>query len=131
VIHSRESNPEALQVLKSHAANIKGGVFHFFSGDEVLARQVLDMGLYIGVDGPITYKSSGTQRQVVKFCPLDRILIETDCPYLAPIPKRGKRNEPAYARIVAEEVARIKEISIEQLAEITTTNARRLFGKNL
>ncbi|MEN6357353.1 MAG: TatD family hydrolase [Armatimonadota bacterium] len=131
VIHSRESNPEALQIIKSHAANITGGVFHYFSGDEDLARQVLEMGLYIGVDGPITYKSSEMQRQVVRYCPLERILIETDCPYLAPVPKRGKRNEPAYARIVAEEVARIKGISIEELAEITTANARRLFGKNL
>lgn len=131
VIHSRESNPEALQVIKPHAANITGGVFHFFSGDEDFARQVLDLGLYIGVDGPITYKSSEVQRQVVKYCPLDRILIETDCPYLAPVPKRGKRNEPAYALIVAEEVARIKEISVEELAEVTTQNARRLFGEKL
>jgi TatD DNase family protein len=131
VIHSRESNPEALQVIRSHAANITGGVFHFFSGDEEFARQVLDIGLYIGVDGPITYKSSEVQRQVVKYCPLDRILIETDCPYLAPVPKRGKRNEPGYARIVAEEVARIREISFEELAEVTTKNARRLFGEKL
>ncbi|MCE5321871.1 TatD family hydrolase [bacterium] len=131
VVHSRDSNPEALQVIKSHAANIIGGVFHYFSGDVDFARHVLDLGLYIGVDGPVTYKTSEVQRQVVKYCPLDRILIETDCPYLAPIPKRGKRNEPAYARIVAEEVARLKGISIEELAEVTTQNARRLFSEKL
>jgi len=129
VIHSRESNQEALQVLKKHSSNIIGGVFHFFSGDIEFARKVLDAGLYIGVDGPITYKASEQMRRVVDWCPLDRILIETDCPYLAPVPMRGKRNEPAYVRVVAEEAARIKGISVEELAEVTTNNARELFGK--
>lgn len=131
VIHSRESNQEALQVLKKHSSNIIGGVFHFFSGDIKFAREVLDAGLYIGVDGPITYKSSELMRRVIDYTPLERILIETDCPYLAPVPMRGKRNEPAYVRIVAEEAARIKGISIEKLAEVTTNNARELFGKQL
>ena len=131
VIHSRESNPQVLQVLRQHSENIHGCVFHFFSGDEEFAREVLDMGFYIGIDGPITYKASEMQRRVVEMCPLDRLLIETDCPYLAPIPHRGKRNEPAYARIVAEEAAKIKGISLEELAEATTRNARALFGAKL
>jgi TatD DNase family protein len=131
VIHSRESNPEALQVLRAHASNIVGGVFHHFSGDEDFARQVLDMGFYIGIDGPVTYKASEKSRRVVEMCPLDRILVETDCPYLTPIPHRGKRNEPAYVRYVVEEIARIKGKTIEELAEVTTRNARALFGGNL
>ncbi|MHB9039003.1 MAG: TatD family hydrolase [Armatimonadota bacterium] len=131
VIHSRESNPEALQVLTAHASNIVGGVFHCFSGDQDFARQVLDAGFYIGVDGPITYKASEKLRKVVEMCPLDRLLVETDCPYLTPIPHRGKRNEPAYVRYVIEEVARIKGIAVEELAEVTTRNARALFGENL
>ena len=96
IIHSRESNPEVLQVLAKRMANIKAGVFHCFSGDEAFAREALDAGFYIGVDGPITYQASEKLRGVVAMCPDDRLLIETDCPYLTPIPHRGKRNEPAY-----------------------------------
>jgi TatD DNase family protein len=128
VVHSRESNDEALQVLAGRAGNIIAGVFHCFSGDVEFARTVLEMGFYIGIDGPVTYKASEKLRAVVEFCPLDRLLIETDCPYLTPVPHRGKRNEPAYVRYVAEEAARAKGISFEKLAEATTSNARRLFG---
>jgi TatD DNase family protein len=131
VIHSRESNPEVMQVLRGRLANIKAGVFHCFSGDEVLAREVLDAGFYIGVDGPITYKASEKLRRVVAMCPDDRLLIETDCPYLTPIPHRGKRNEPAYVRYVAEEVARVKGTTIQAVAEQTSRNARALFGERL
>jgi len=129
IVHSRESNPEAIEVLRRNKANIVGCVFHCFSGDEDFAREVLDMGFYIGVDGPITYKASEKLRRVVEMCPMDRLLIETDCPYLTPVPYRGKRNEPSYVRYVAEEVAHIKNISFEEIYEITTTNARRLFPR--
>ncbi|MCE5200624.1 MAG: TatD family hydrolase [Armatimonadota bacterium] len=128
VVHSRESNPEVMQVLSRHAGNIRGCVIHCFSGDEGLAREVLDAGFYIGIDGPITYKASQKLRRVVAMCPLDRLLIETDCPYLTPVPYRGKRNEPAYVKFIAEEIARIKEITIEELAEATSNNARIFFG---
>lgn len=131
VLHSRESNPEVLQVLKDNASNVTGCVFHCFSGDEDFAEQVLDMGYYIGVDGPVTYKASEKLRRVVEMCPLERLLVETDCPYLTPVPFRGKRNEPAYVKYVAEAVAGIKGISTEELAAITTENAVRLFGKKL
>lgn len=127
IVHSRESNDEALQVIKSAGANIVGCVFHYFSGDENFARQVLDEGFYIGIDGPVTYKKSETQRRVVEVTPLDRLLIETDCPYLAPIPHRGKRNEPAYVALVAEEIARIKGLSVADIDRATTENAERLF----
>ena len=129
IVHSRESNPEALEVLRQNKTNIVGCVFHCFSGDEDFACEVLDMGCYIGIDGPITYKASEKLRRVVEICPMDRLLIETDCPYLTPVPFRGKRNEPSYVRYVAEEVARIKNISVEDIDEITTTNARKLFPR--
>ena len=131
VIHSRESNPEVMQVLRGRLANIKAGVFHCFSGDEDFAREVLDAGFHIGVDGPITYQASEKLRRVVAMCPDDRLLIETDCPYLTPIPHRGKRNEPAYVRYVAEEVARVKGTTIQIVAEQTSRNARALFGPEL
>lgn len=131
VVHSRESNSEALEVLRGRAENISGCVFHCFSGDESFAQEVLDMGWYIGVDGPVTYKASEKLRRVVEMCPLDRLLVETDCPYLTPVPHRGKRNEPAYVRYVAEEVARVKGMTFEELAEATSANARALFGERL
>lgn len=129
IVHSRESNPEVLQVLKGHAANIVGCVFHCFSGDEELAREVLDLGFYIGIDGPITYKASEKLRRVVAMCPADRLLVETDCPYLTPVPHRGKRNEPAYVRYVMEEAARVKQMPVEELDRVTTANARALFPR--
>lgn len=129
IVHSRESNFEALQVLRETTANIWGCVFHCFSGDEHFAREVLGMGFYIGIGGPITYKASEKLRNFVEMCPCDRLLLETDCPYLAPVPHRGKRNEPAYVRYVLEEVARVKGITFEELEEITTANARELFTR--
>jgi len=129
VVHSRESNPEVLQVLRAGASNIVGCVFHCFSGDEAFAAEVLEMGFYIGIDGPVTYKASEKLRRVVEMCPADRLLIETDCPYLTPVPYRGKRNEPAYVAYVAEEIARVKGITIDEVAEITTRNARALFPR--
>jgi len=128
VIHSRESNDQALEVIESSAANIAGCVFHCFSGDEEFARRVLDAGFYIGIDGPITFRASEGLRRVVEITPTDRLLIETDCPYLAPVPHRGKRNEPGYLIHIAEEVARIKGLAVEDIGRITAENARRLFA---
>lgn len=128
VVHSRESNPEALEILKSRSRDIVGCVFHCFSGDADFAREVLEMGFYIGIDGPITYKASQKLRDVVAMCPLDRLLIETDCPYLTPVPHRGKRNEPAYVVYVAEQIAAIKGLTLEVLAQTTTDNAKKLFA---
>lgn len=128
VVHSRESNPEVMNILRSRAADISGGVFHCFSGDSDFAKSVLDIGFYIGIDGPVTYKASKKLRDVVGMCPLDRLLIETDCPYLTPVPFRGKRNEPAYVRYVAEEIALIKGLALHDIASATTRNAMRLFA---
>ena len=127
VVHSREANTEAMQVLSGAASNIAGCVLHCFSGDEEFAREVFDAGLYIGIDGPITFKGSEKLRRVVEIAPPERLLLETDCPYLTPVPYRGKRNEPAYLVHIAEEVARIKGMTVESLGEITSANARRLF----
>ena len=131
VVHSRESNEEVLEVLAEYARKIAACVFHCFSGDEQLARRVLEMGFYIGVDGPVTYKSSEKLRRVGELCPMDRLLIETDCPYLTPIPHRGKRNEPAYVCYIAEEVARVKGVTVEEVARATSANAKRFFGERL
>ena len=129
VIHSRESNDEALQVLTEAVGNRFSGVFHCFSGDEEFARRVLEAGCYIGVDGPLTYKASEKLRRIVALCPMDTLLIETDCPYLTPVPHRGSRNEPAYVRYVAEEAARVKNVTFQELAEATSRNANRLFRR--
>ena len=129
VVHNRDAHQECFKILKS--VNAKDVVFHCFSGDEDFARRVLDMGFYIGVDGPITYKASDKLRRVVEICPMNRLLVETDCPYLTPVPHRGKRNEPAYVRYVAEEVARVKKATPEEVACATSANARRLFGERL
>lgn len=128
VIHSRKSDSEVLQVLRRCAANIRGCVFHCFSGDERTAGEVLEMGYYIGVDGPITYKNAEKLRGVAQMCPLERLLLETDCPYLSPVPHRGRRNEPAHVRLVAQAVAGVKGVSLEEVAAATTSNAETLFG---
>lgn len=128
VIHSRESDAEVLQVLRRHAANIRGCVFHCFSGDERTAGEALEMGYHIGVDGPITYRNAEKLRGVARMCPLDKLLLETDCPYLSPVPHRGRRNEPAHVRLVAQAVAEVKGVSLKEVAEATTANAMALFG---
>ena len=104
------------------------GVFHSFSGSKLVAQQALDLGFYIGVTGPVTYKSAEQKVEVVKSIPLDRILIETDSPFLAPVPFRGKRNEPAYVQYVANAIANIFGINPQEAATITADNAARLFA---
>ncbi len=131
IIHDREAHDEALAILTDWVAAAperRCGVFHCFSGDLAMARRAVALGFYLGVDGPITYQNARKLPETVKWLPLDRLLIETDCPYLTPHPHRGKRNEPAYVRLVAERIAALKGISVEELAQATTANARRLFG---
>lgn len=129
VVHSREAFEETMQVMKPRVADIKGCVFHCFSGNVGAAETVLEMGWMIGVDGPVTFSKTGKLRRVMEMCPLDMLVVETDCPYMAPVPMRGNRNEPAFVRYIAEEVAGIKNISLKDLAATTTRNAARLFGK--
>lgn len=128
VVHVRDAFPEAIELLRTHGEGQIRGVIHCFTGDSVAAREFLDLGFYLSFSGIITFKNAQPLREVVRDIPLDRMLIETDSPYLAPVPHRGRRNEPAFVRFVAEAVAKLKGISIEEVAQATTRNAQDLFG---
>ena len=134
VIHERDACEDTLFILKTlyeqKVLREVPGVLHCFSGSVETAKILLDMGFYLGFDGPITFKNARKAPDVIRMCPLDRLLVETDSPYMAPVPHRGHRNEPAYVKYVVEEMARLKEISPEEMARITTENAQRLFGKD-
>ena len=127
IIHTRDADADTISCLDAHP-NAKG-VFHCFSGSTEFAKQGLDRGLYISFSGIITFKKAEELREAVKFVPLDRILVETDSPFLAPIPHRGRRNEPAFTLFVAKLVAELKDISLEEVAEATTKNFFTLFDK--
>lgn len=126
VIHERESHGDMLDIIKTVARGLEG-VFHCFSGSVETAREYLKMGFYISIAGPVTFPKSVKTKEVAKFVPLDRLLLETDAPYLTPHPFRGRRNEPAYVRLVAEEVAALRNIPVTDLIQATGENARRLF----
>jgi len=111
-----------------HEAEVPPGVLHCYSGDLDTARQALDLGLYLGVDGPVTYPSADDLRALIAQLSLERLLLETDCPYLTPQPRRGQRNEPAFLPYIAEELARVCGVRAGEVARTTTANARRLFG---
>ena len=128
VIHDRDAHQEVLQILRDQKAWEIGVAMHCFSGDLAMAQEVIEMGFYISIPGPVTFTNDRRLPELVRALPLERLLIETDCPYLTPHPHRGKRNEPAYVRLVAEAIARIREIPLEEVAQITTANARALFG---
>jgi TatD DNase family protein len=130
VIHTREAQEDTVSILKEEKASEIGGVFHCFSGDAWLAKDALDLGFYLSFSGILTFANAGMLRDIAKQTPLDRLLIETDCPYLTPIPHRGKRNEPAFVSHVAKQLAVIRpELSVEEIAQVTSDNARRLFTK--
>ena len=134
IVHDREAHAEVLKALTSWAAGLarsplagRVGVLHSFSGDLLMAKRAIDLGFYISISGPVTYQNARRLAEIVQALPLNRLLIETDCPYLTPHPHRGKRNEPAYVRLVAEKVAEIKGLGLDEVAAMTTANARRLF----
>jgi TatD DNase family protein len=132
VVHDREAHAEMMSILQgfvgaTNSQNLRG-VLHCFSGDEAMAQQAIEMGFYLSFGGPVTFENARRLQALVRTLPLERILLETDCPYLTPHPHRGKRNEPAYVRLVAERVAMLKGMTFEQVAMRTTTNASRLFG---
>jgi TatD DNase family protein len=126
ILHNRESHEDMISVLKAHGAGLRG-VFHCFIGDQTMARDALDLGFYLSFAGPLTYPANETLREVAAWAPEDRILVETDSPYLTPPPHRGKRNEPKQVALVAQRLAEIREVSFERIAEVTTENAARLF----
>jgi len=127
ILHNRESDADMSRIYESEGQGLRG-VMHCFLADMDMARWALDHGLYIGVDGPITFKNVHHLPEIVRFVPLDRLLLETDCPYLAPHPKRGKRNEPAFLPFVCDKVAEVKGIDPLEVARQTTANACQLFG---
>jgi TatD DNase family protein len=127
VIHTREAQEDTITILKEEKAHELGGVFHCFSGDAWLAKDALDLGFYLSFSGVVTFQNAVMLREIVKTVPVDRILVETDSPYLTPVPHRGKRNEPAHVRQVAEKIAEIHGISVQEVEDITTKNTKRLF----
>ena len=127
VVHVREAHAEAAAILADGHAGEIGGVIHCFTGDASDARRYLDLGFHVSVAGIVTFKNADALRDAVRNVPADRLLVETDAPYLAPVPHRGKRNEPAWVRAVAEVVAGVRGESFETVAAATAGNARRLF----
>jgi TatD DNase family protein len=134
IIHNREASTDVMDILEAwvptltpeHQARV--GVLHSFSGDEHIAKRALACGFYLGFTGPITYKNAEETRHIASLVPADRLLLETDAPYLTPIPYRGKRNTPAYIPLIAERLAIVRNTTLEEIARQTTENAVRLFG---
>lgn len=125
-VHDREAHGDTLAILKKEGKGLRG-VLHCFSGSLEFAREALKLDWLIGVDGPLTFKNAAKLPEIVKQLPLESILIETDSPYMAPVPMRGKRNEPAYVRYVAEKLAQLRGEPFEKIASVTTKNAERLY----
>ena len=130
IIHSREASQETFDIMKEHHAGTTGGVIHCYSGSKEMAAEYLKMGYYIGIGGVVTFKNARVLKEVAEAVPLERILIETDCPYLAPTPYRGKRNSSLFLPYVIEEIAKIKGIDPKTVEETTWENAMRMYQIN-
>ncbi|MBO7748070.1 TatD family hydrolase [Paenibacillus sp. MWE-103] len=128
VIHNRDAHEDVVRILREEGASEVGGIMHCYSGSWETAKQCLDMNFYISFGGPLTFQNARVPKEVMAKVPLDRLLIETDAPYLAPHPHRGKRNESSFVRLVANTMAEISGKSVEEIAKITTENAKRCFG---
>ncbi|TJX12961.1 TatD family deoxyribonuclease, partial [Tissierella creatinini] len=128
VIHTRDAAGETFEILKDAHAKGTKGILHCYSGSPEMALEYVKLGFYISLGGPVTFKKARVPKEVAGVVPLDKLLIETDCPYLTPEPFRGKRNEPKYVAYTAEAIAEIRGISIEELAEATSRNVREIFG---
>ena len=130
IIHSREASQETFDIMKEHHAGSTGGVIHCYSGSKEMAAEYLKMGYYIGIGGVVTFKNARVMKEVAAAVPLERILIETDCPYLAPTPYRGKRNSSLFLPYVIEEIAKLKGIAPKTVEETTWENAMRMYKIN-
>lgn len=130
VIHNRDATEDVVTILKEEGAAEVGGIMHCFTGSLETAKACMEMNFYISFGGPVTFKNAKKPKEVVKEIPSDKLLIETDCPYLTPVPFRGKRNEPSYVKYIAEQIAELRKISFEELAELTTKNAKKVFRIN-
>jgi TatD DNase family protein len=127
IIHNREATQDIIDILKEEKASEVGGIMHCFSGSLEVAKECIDMNFYISFGGPVTFKNAKKPKEVAKEIALEHLLIETDCPYLAPHPYRGKRNEPSYVSLVAKEIAELKGLTYEEVVQKTYDNARQLF----
>lgn len=127
VFHIREAHADFFGIIADYDSALNGVVLHCFSGDWAVARRCLDMGFYLSIPGTVTFPKSEKQQEVARRAPLDRLLLETDAPYLAPVPYRGKVNEPAFTRYTAEKVAALRGCSLEEVAHQTTANAHSVF----
>ena len=125
IVHDRDAHGDALEIVSDYPA--LRGVFHCFSGSPEMAEQLLRRGWYLGFDGPVTYKNAKKAPEVIALCPMDRILLETDSPYLAPVPQRGKRNDSRNLPYIAEKIAQLKGLTAEEVAAAATENGKRLF----
>lgn len=129
VIHNRDAEEEAIRILEENDAKAVGGIMHsFHNGTDEQINRVLDMGFYVSLAGVITFKNTKRPKEVAQYVPLNRLVVETDAPYLTPHPYRGKRNEPKLVRLVAEELAELRGISIEEVEKATTENAKRIYN---
>lgn len=127
IIHSRDAAKDTYDIMKAGRAEEIGGVVHCFSYSKEMARQFLDMGFYLGIGGVVTFKNSKKLKEVVEYAPLERLLLETDCPYLAPVPNRGKRNSSLNLIYIAEEIAAIKGLAVEEVIRKTAENAKKMY----
>ena len=128
IIHTRNAAADTIQIMREEQAHLVGGVMHCFTESLEVALQAIDLGFYISFSGIVTFKNAAQLKEVAKAIPLDKMLVETDSPYLAPIPFRGKTNQPAYVRYVAEEIAHLRGVSLEAVMQATTSNFFKLFA---
>lgn len=131
IIHTRDAAADTLRMLKEEHAGEVGGVVHCYGGSVETARELAEINFIISFTGVLTFKNATSLHQVASTVPLENIMLETDCPYMAPVPFRGKDSEPAHVRLIAEKLAELRGISVEEVAEVTSANARRLFGTRL
>lgn len=128
IIHDRDAHKDTMDILKANGIKKTGGVLHCFSGSTQMAREALDLGMYISFAGPVTFKNARKLVEVAEYVPLDKMFIETDSPYLTPVPKRGERNDSSNVRYVAEKISEIKNIPFEEVCRVTKENALSFFG---
>ena len=130
VIHTREAIGDTMEILRKNKTKIQGALVHCFNASKEILREIMDMGFYVSYGGAVTFKNANGLLEAVKNTPLDRIMLETDCPYMTPVPYRGKTNFPKYIPIVAQKIAELKNISVEEIEIITTQNAQKFFKIN-
>jgi TatD DNase family protein len=131
IVHTRSAAEDTLRIMREEGAERIGGVMHCFTESQAVAEQAMELGFYISFSGIVTFKNSGNLKEVAKHIPLERMLVETDSPYLAPIPYRGKTNQPAYVQYVAAAIAELRGITLQEVSEATTSNFFRLFRQAL